>query len=103
VASSDIMPKLIVLFCGAESPAVALAEAAADGAKRVRVTEVDLCAGSCELDVKGSERIGAVHLILDGDSQPQCANPSPSLAAVGSMLAACRPFSPRTRLRPPSG
>ena len=40
------MPKLIVLFYGAESPASTLAEAAADGAKGVRFTEVDVRAGS---------------------------------------------------------
>jgi hypothetical protein len=41
-----IMPKLIVLFYGVESPASTLAEAAAEGAKRVRFAEVDVCAGS---------------------------------------------------------
>jgi hypothetical protein len=40
-----IMPKLIVLFFGAESPAVTLAEAATEGAKGVRFTEVDLRSG----------------------------------------------------------
>ena len=40
------MPKLIVLFYGAETPAVALAEAAAEGAQRVRFTEVDIRAGA---------------------------------------------------------
>ena len=40
-----IMAKLIVLFFGAESPASALAAAAADGASGVRFTEVDLVAG----------------------------------------------------------
>ena len=40
------MPKLIVLFYGVESPASTLAEAAADGAKAVRFTEVDVRAGS---------------------------------------------------------
>jgi hypothetical protein len=40
------MPKLIVLFYGVESPASTLAEAAADGAKTVRFTEVDVRAGS---------------------------------------------------------
>ena len=40
------MPKLIVLFYGVESPASALAEAAADGATSVRFTEVDVRAGS---------------------------------------------------------
>ena len=39
------MPKLIVLFYGAESPASSLAEAAAHGAGHVRFTEVDLRAG----------------------------------------------------------
>lgn len=36
------MPKLIVLFFGADSAAVTLAEAATEGAKGVRFTEVDL-------------------------------------------------------------
>ena len=40
------MPKLIVLFYGVESPASTLAEAAAEGAKTVRFTEVDVRAGS---------------------------------------------------------
>ncbi len=40
------MPKLIVLFFGAENPAVTLAEAAAEGAKGVRFTEVDLRSGT---------------------------------------------------------
>ena len=40
------MPKLLVLFYGAESPASTLAEAAADGATNVRFTEVELRAGS---------------------------------------------------------
>lgn len=40
------MPKLMVLFYGAESPASELAEAAADGAKSIRFTEVDVRAGS---------------------------------------------------------
>jgi hypothetical protein len=42
---NHIMPKLIVLFFGAESPAATLAEAAAEGAKGVRFTEVDLRSG----------------------------------------------------------
>jgi hypothetical protein len=42
---TDIMPKLIVLFFGAESPAVTLAETATEGAKVVRFTEVDLRSG----------------------------------------------------------
>lgn len=40
------MPKLIVLFYGVESPASTLAEAAADGAKSIRFTEIDVRAGS---------------------------------------------------------
>ena len=40
------MPKLLVLFYGAESPASTLAEAAADGSAAVRFTEVDLRAGT---------------------------------------------------------
>jgi hypothetical protein len=36
------MPKLVVVYYGAESPAAALADAAADGAKSVRFTEVDV-------------------------------------------------------------
>ena len=39
------MPKVIVLFFGAESPGVTLAEAAAEGAKGVRFTEVDVRSG----------------------------------------------------------
>ena len=39
------MPKVMVVFFGAESPAVSLAEAAAEGANGVRFTEVDLRAG----------------------------------------------------------
>jgi hypothetical protein len=42
---NEAMPKVMVVFFGAESPAVSLAEAAADGAKAVRFTEVDLRAG----------------------------------------------------------
>jgi hypothetical protein len=42
---NDAMPKVMVVFFGAESPAVSLAEAAADGARAVRFTEVDLRAG----------------------------------------------------------
>lgn len=40
------MPKVIVLFFGAESPTETLAEAAAEGAKGVRFTEVDLRSGT---------------------------------------------------------
>ena len=40
------MPKLIVLFYGAESPASSLAESAAHGAGHIRFTEVDLRAGA---------------------------------------------------------
>jgi hypothetical protein len=43
---NHIVPKLIVVFFGAESPAVTLAEAARDGGKSVRFTEVDLRAGA---------------------------------------------------------
>jgi hypothetical protein len=39
------MPKLLVLYFGAESPAAALADAAAEGAKSVRFAEVDVRAG----------------------------------------------------------
>jgi len=39
------MPKLVVLYFGAESPAVALADAAAVGASGVRFAEVDVRAG----------------------------------------------------------
>ncbi len=39
------MPKLLVLFYGAESPAATLAESAAHGARHVRFTEVDVRAG----------------------------------------------------------
>lgn len=38
------MPKVLVLFVGAEGPAVSLAEAAADGARGVRFTEVEVVA-----------------------------------------------------------
>ncbi|HEY9229429.1 MAG TPA: hypothetical protein VIP11_22460 [Gemmatimonadaceae bacterium] len=40
------MPKLVVLFFGAESPASTLAEAAAEGAAGVRFSEVDVRAGA---------------------------------------------------------
>jgi hypothetical protein len=40
------MPKLLVLFYGAESPASTLAQAAAEGGAAVRFTEVDLRAGT---------------------------------------------------------
>jgi hypothetical protein len=39
------MPKVIVLFFGAESPAVTLAEAAAQGAKEIRFSEVAVRSG----------------------------------------------------------
>lgn len=39
------MPKLVVLYFGAESPAVALADAAAAGANSVRFTEVVVMSG----------------------------------------------------------
>jgi len=39
------MPKVLVVFVGAEEPAVSLAEAAADGARTVRFTEVEVVAG----------------------------------------------------------
>ena len=39
------MPKLLVLYFGAESPAAALADAAAEGANTVRFTEVDVRVG----------------------------------------------------------
>lgn len=37
-----IVPKLVVLFCGAESPSAALAAAVADGARTIRFTEVEV-------------------------------------------------------------
>lgn len=40
------MPKVMVVFFGTEAPAVALADAAADGAASVRFTEVEVRAGS---------------------------------------------------------
>jgi hypothetical protein len=40
------MPKLIVLFFGAESPVASLAESAAQGAKAVRFMEVEVRAGA---------------------------------------------------------
>jgi hypothetical protein len=40
------MPKVIVLFYGGEGRSAALAEAAAEGASRVRFTEVDVRAGA---------------------------------------------------------
>jgi hypothetical protein len=42
----SVVPKLIVLFYGDENNAPAIAEAAADGAKSIRFTEVDLRAGA---------------------------------------------------------
>jgi hypothetical protein len=62
---NDIVPKLIVLFFGAESPAVALAEAAAEGAKDVRFTEVDVRSGAAhqattERRYKGLESAASV-------------------------------------------
>lgn len=42
------MPKVIVLFFGAEAAAAGLAEAAAEGAMRVRFTEVDLRTGAAD-------------------------------------------------------
>jgi hypothetical protein len=39
------MPKVVVLYFGAESPAASLADAAADGANGVRFTEVDVRVG----------------------------------------------------------
>ncbi|HTI63000.1 MAG TPA: hypothetical protein VL524_05780 [Gemmatimonadaceae bacterium] len=39
------MPKLVVLYFGAESPAAALADAAAVGARGIRFTEVDVRVG----------------------------------------------------------
>jgi hypothetical protein len=56
----DSMPKLIVLFYGVESPASTLAEAAADGAKSVRFTEVDVRAGSSHEPTTGRR-----HKLLD--------------------------------------
>jgi len=63
------MPKLIVLFYGAETPAVALAEAAAEGAQRVRFTEVDVRAGAGhpETTVTRHERLDSATQIQDYD------------------------------------
>lgn len=51
------MPKLLVLYFGAESPGAALADAAAQGAKSVRFTEVDVRVGDAHsLPTPGKHR-----------------------------------------------
>jgi len=42
------MPKVIVLFFGADSATIALADGAAEGAKGVRFTELEIRSGSAE-------------------------------------------------------
>ena len=69
------MPKLIVLFYGAESPASSVAEAAAHGAGHVRFTEVDLRAG-------GSHEAGT------GKDYPRLSSAA-SLADYAGILIAC--------------
>lgn len=69
------MPKLIVLFYGAESPASSLAEAAAHGAGHIRFTEVDLRAG-------GSHEAGT------GKGYPRLSSPA-ALADYAGILIAC--------------
>ena len=51
------MPKLVVLYFGAESPAAALADAAADGASSIRFSEVDVMVGEAHSQpTKGRHR-----------------------------------------------
>lgn len=69
------MPKLIVLFYGAESPAASLAEAAAHGAAHVRFTEVDL-------------RAGGAHDAGTGKGYPRLSSPA-VLADYAGILIAC--------------
>ncbi|HWH53190.1 MAG TPA: hypothetical protein VN651_16700 [Gemmatimonadaceae bacterium] len=69
------MPKLIVLFYGAESPASSLAEAAAHGAGHVRFTEVELLAG-------GAHEAGT------GKGYPRLSSAA-SLADYAGILIAC--------------
>lgn len=54
------MPKVIVLFFGAESPASTLAEAAAEGAASQRFMEVDIRAGAAHQATTGRR-----HKVLD--------------------------------------
>jgi hypothetical protein len=63
----DIMPKVIVLFYGAESPASSLAESAAHGAGHVRFTEVDIRSGGPhEADTRHArKRLGGVEDLAD--------------------------------------
>src|SRR5712671_5591495 len=49
------MPKVIVLFFGAESSAVLLADGAAEGAKGVRFTEVELRSGTTHHSTTGRQ------------------------------------------------
>lgn len=55
------MPKVLVLFFGAESPASTLAEAAAEGASSHRFMEVDIRAGAPHQAMTGRR-----HKVLDG-------------------------------------
>lgn len=69
------MPKLIVLFYGAESPASSLAEAAAHGAGDVRFSEVDV-------------RAGGAHEAGTGKRHPQLASAA-SLGDYAGVVIAC--------------
>jgi hypothetical protein len=69
------MPKLIVLFYGAETPASSLAEAAAHGAGHVRFTEVDL-------------RAGGAHEAGTGKGYPRLSSSS-ALTDYAGILIAC--------------
>ncbi|MGH9889336.1 MAG: NAD(P)H-dependent oxidoreductase [bacterium] len=91
------MPKLIVLFFGAESPASTLAEAAADGATGVRFTEVDLRAGNAHEPTTGRR-----HKVLESPDRlrdydgvvlaaPAAGEPPSDLTALLDRLEASEP------------
>ena len=63
------MPKVIVIFFGAESPAATLAEAARDGAKSVRFSEVDLREGAPHqaTTAQRHKRLESPQQLLDAD------------------------------------
>lgn len=69
------MPKLVVLFFGAENPASALAEAAAEGAAGERFSEVDVRAGSAH-----QQPAGRRHRVME--------SPGELLDYAGVMIAA---------------
>ena len=69
------MPKLLVLYVGAESPAAALADAAAQGANSVRFTEVDVRVGEAH-----SQPTRGRHSRLES---------SAALAAYAGIVIAC--------------